>query len=726
MTLRFSLSLFLFCVLGANGAAPAQDLHAAFASVGAHRTVDGARLVGPGYTACVDRDGLEFVPLLGSNAPREFPLRVRPVSMHRGGIVVWESEGASAATLVEGTSVRREHGPVTEVYEAKAAGVEQSFVVASRPAGAGDLVVRLAFETELRLVAAATDGLRYEAQGLGGVAVGAVTGIDAHGAKCAGAIRVDGTKVEYVLPGEFVDRAVFPLVVDPLFGSAFFVGNAAVGTDDAPDVAFDATTLNWLVTWRVATSATTGEVRAQLVSFTGTPVGSNILVDTSASATHRPRVANVNATNKFVLASVHRTLSGSIAFYTLQVRTVDAATGAVSSALGVLSASPDDFVVGGDSRAGAFGFNENAVLAYMATASGTTDTKSVLIHAPGSGAPTVASGFSTLHSTSGSAGQLAITRHGGSGGRWLVVWGSDFFGGTPPFDNILGRVVDSVGSVCTPVVSLASFDVQTPSVATRDGISFALAWRNDLTNRVNVRPVTWAGPCSSGTLTPGATSDPVSAIGVSSAPALDFATDKYVLAWRQSNLVTPTHVRVKSLDPATCGACSSEYPVETSAAAQNDPAVAAWWSGSGALDDTALVVWEDAGVIRVRRYEAVGGGSYAGLAGACGAGTGAVDHVGSPVLGDSTFALTLTGASAPVIGLVIGLSELSAPCGPCTIVPALDIVLGGGGPHPIPIPCDLSWLGLQFWTQWVLLVPGGCSLVPDLGFSSARRYTVGD
>ncbi|MBL8748491.1 MAG: hypothetical protein JNK78_04975 [Planctomycetes bacterium] len=726
MTLRFPPSLFLLCVFGANGAAPAQDLQTAFASVGAHRTTEGARLVGPGYTARVDRDGLEFVPLLGSNAPREFPLRVRPVSMHRGEIVVWERGDESVATLVESTSLRREHGTVTEVYEAKVGGVEQSFVVAERPVGAGDLVVHLEFTTDLRLAFAAADGLRYEADGIGGVTVGAVTGVDARGARCAGALRVEGTNVEYVLPAEFVDRAAYPLVVDPLFGSAFFVGNAAVGTDDAPDVAFDATTLNWLVTWRVATSATTGEVRAQLVSFTGTPIGSNILVDTSASATHRPRVANVNATDKFVLASVHRTVSGSIPFHTLQVRTVDAATGAVSSALGILSASPGDFVVGGDSRAGFFGFNENAVLVYMATASGSTDTTSVLIHGPSSGAPTVASGFSTLHSTSGSAGHLAVTRHAGNAGRWLVVWGSDFFGGTPPFDNILGRVVDSVGSVCTPVVSLASFDVQTPAVATRDGTSFALAWRNDLTNRVNVRPITYAGPCSSGTLTPGVTSDPVSASGLGSAPAIDFATDKYVLAWRQSNLLSPTHVRVKSLDPATCGACSAEQAVETSAAAQNDPAVAAWWSGSSALGDTALVVWEDAGVIRARRHEATGGGGYAGLAGGCGAGTGVVDHVGSPVLGDSTFALALTGASAPVIGVVIGLSELSAPCGPCTIVPALDIVLGGGGPHPIPVPCDLSWLGLQFWSQWVLLVPGGCSLVPDLGFSSARRYTIGD
>ncbi|MBL8748584.1 MAG: hypothetical protein JNK78_05450, partial [Planctomycetes bacterium] len=81
MTIRAPLSVFLLCVFGASDLAPAQDLEAAFASVGAHRTADGARLVGPGYTARVDRDGLEFVPLLGSNAPREFPLRVRPVSM---------------------------------------------------------------------------------------------------------------------------------------------------------------------------------------------------------------------------------------------------------------------------------------------------------------------------------------------------------------------------------------------------------------------------------------------------------------------------------------------------------------------------------------------------------------------------------------------------------------------------------------------------------------------
>lgn len=116
------------------------------------------------------------------------------------------------------------------------------------------------------------------------------------------------------------------------------------------------------------------------------------------------------------------------------------------------------------------------------------------------------------------------------------------------------------------------------------------------------------------------------------------------------------------------------------------------------------------------------------LGGACGgaAGTNVAGHVGAPVLGNLDFQLTLTSPSAPVLALVIGLSNLSIPCGPCTLVPAADILAAGGGPVSLPLPCDLSYLGVTFYTQWLTLQPGGCAVLPDFGLSNALQFTIAE
>jgi len=33
---------------------------------------------------------------------------------------------------------------------------------------------------------------------------------------------------------------------------------------------------------------------------------------------------------------------------------------------------------------------------------------------------------------------------------------------------------------------------------------------------------------------------------------------------------------------------------------------------------------------------------------------------------------------------------------------------------------------VQFWTQWLLFAPGGCSILPDFAPSTAQRFTSGE
>jgi hypothetical protein len=708
--------------------AAAQQFDPPFANTGVHQREGEVRATGPGYTARFDRHGFEFVPLLGAAQPRTMPLRTRLLAVRRGGQTVWAARDDGPAPIADGASVHLRHGGVTETYLVRGDGIEQRFVLAAPPGGEGDLVVRLALTTELALVAADPQrGLRYAAPRTGGVTIGAVTGVDAAGATAPGTIRVDGDCLEYVLPGAFVAQASYPLVVDPLFGAALPVGNATTGPDDAPEIAFDATTLHWLVVWRVAVSAVQAEVRAQRVSFGGALVGGQILVDDSTMVGQRPRVAGVQATDRFLVGVVHRSVSGMFASVSLQVRTVDAATGAVSNPLTVLSGLPVDFALGGDSRVGVLGTAENAlvVAAWEDPFFGNTVVRATLVRVPAAGDPTVVAGPNPLPTQHDHHGQIAVTRHAGSVGRWLVAFGDSPTSSAPPYPRLSACLIDAAGGVCQGPWTLAQGQVAAPTVATRDGAAFAVAWEDAGTSRLQARSLHYGGTCAAGVASFGPALDPVQAVGFASAPALDFATDRFVLAWRQSTLLSPVHVRAKSLAPDSCVPCSAEYPVEASGSSQGQPAVAARWSGGVGQDDTALVAWVQGGTIRARRYEATGGGSHTLLGGACGA-AGTVGYQGAPVLGDAGFALSLAAPAAPVLAAVVGLSDVSIPCGPCTLVPNLDIVLAGPGPHPIPIPCDPGWIGVQFWAQWLLFAPGGCPLLPDFALSVAQRFTIGD
>ena len=705
------------------------------ASVGVHDQGDHVLLTGPGYTARVDGDGLEFTPLSGPAVDRPVSLRATPVAISRGAVTVWARGGAAPERSVDGARLRRSHGAgVTEVYDARAGGVEQSFELAERPAGTGDLVVRVVVATGLPCVEARPDGLRYERTGLGGVTIGAVTGIDSKGQRAAGTLRRDGDLVEYVLPAAFVDAATYPLLVDPLFGPAFLIGDTAATPDEAPDVAFDATNQVFCVVWRVAFGLGSAQIRAQRVTATGTLVGGQILVyGGQAVEGIAPKVAGINATDRFLVVWAEKLAGGSTG--DVLARSIAAASGALSN---VVTAVPQSatypglvaIAVGGDSRPGVLGVPRSACIAFLTT-SGVTDQGDVharRIDVPSSSDPVSVGSNVTLSTGIYLPAGLAITRHAGSAGRWLISWTRGPFGG--PHTEVAGRVLGTDFTPCTATLQLAAASgLEGSSVATADGSSFAVAWRELTQAGIGVRHLAWTGVCGSGGLTPGPVHYTVALLplGTVSAPVIEFAANKYVLAYQEDAVLTWTRIVARSLDPANCAACGNYYELESPAPAPLRPAICAQWSGASNQGDMTLVAWDAGGAIRARRFEATGGGAVAALGGACGTAGGNVPAANGPsVLGNLSFALSLGTPTAPVLAAIVGLSAPSLGCGPCVLVPNLDIVMAGPGPHPIPIPCDVSWIGVQFWTQWLLFAPGGCPLLPDFALSAAHRYTITD
>lgn len=738
---------FLIPCLLALTSAPARgqqpDAAAASPAVATARPDGSVTATGPDYHLHATRGGVAFLALLGESkageATASASLQFKLESVRRGDQGLFAGPASAAPIAASTTTIRYEHSPtLTEVYDLRADGVEQSFVFARRPAGHGDLVVRGAITTQLPLASWSDDGVRYERDGAG-IAFGAVTGIDANGASVRGSIRAGADFVEWVLPASFVEHCAYPLVLDPLIGNAFSIASTS-GTDDVlPNVAYDTSSNRYLVVWNVVQSSTVAEVRGQFLGGDGALLGSSFVVESDGRLATRPLVVNVNASNRFLVA--FRRSAGTVPSFDggWYVRAVTAADGSMSARVLVeptppvtFDPFPDECAMAGDLRSLAGGSDQAALVvlrrdAYSSPFPGVAAGERLYtrkIQVPTGGDPIVG-GPQPLLETSDQLRDVAITGHGGTAGRWLIAYARALPLATT-MTTIWAQPVDEDGLACGGAyalqISLAG--VGEPTAATKDGSHFAVAWQDDATLGIQARSLTMTGNCGSQTTGLGAIVDPTSS-GLDTQPRLEFARDKYVLAWKRSFLTgSVPRVFVRGLDPDGCTACGEEWSVDNTLLGLDTPAVASRWSGGNILSDEALVVWSNTAV-RGRRFEASGAPQVQDLGGGCVGPTGsAPSYLGQPRLGDANFALTLPLPTAPVLAAIVGFTEVPLPCGPCTLIPNADLVIAGGGPHGIPIPCNPSWIGGQFTTQWLLFTPGGCPLLPDLALSRALRFTI--
>ncbi len=202
----------------------------------------GTWAAGPNYKVSF-RDGFAFYPVLGAHCPRNLPLRWRTASIAVGGEAIVE-DGAAARHVR--TDWRYEYHylgtDVVEGYDVRRDGVEQTFTLLARPPGRGDLVISGAVDTELVCDdAAPRHGALVFRDGAGTprVEYGAALALDARGDRVAVRTAFASGRISLTVDGAWLDRARFPVVVDPLASS---LGYANVGTPDTVDVARDGET----------------------------------------------------------------------------------------------------------------------------------------------------------------------------------------------------------------------------------------------------------------------------------------------------------------------------------------------------------------------------------------------------------------------------------------------------------------------------------------------------
>lgn len=294
------------------------------------------------YKASFGRASTSYVPFLGSDAPRNFPVDLRVVGLTVCGVEQDYDCGAQPVVDAGGTSISYDRGAFTERYLISPNGIEQTFVF-DELAQRGEIVATIGVDTAFERRSDA-DGFRFENEH-GHVRYGRAFALDARGRKDAvDACLVSGS-IEIRVPAERVVDALLPLTIDPVI-STFSVRDTSIDEFDA-DTAYDATHAAYLTVFEEVFSANDHDVRAVRHSASGQFVAWQT-IDISASNWRTPAVANNNAEDQFlVVAAVGATPGREI-----QARTVEADTMAKSSVFPVsIVAEPGDKYVpdvGGD------------------------------------------------------------------------------------------------------------------------------------------------------------------------------------------------------------------------------------------------------------------------------------------------------------------------------------------------------------------------------------------
>ena len=679
------------------------------------------------YRGTFGPTGVEYLPALGKRAPRAEPFHLHFASLRRGDDTVLTTNGLLPERTNDRRTVTYRWPGVVEHYETHPEGLEQSFVFATPPPGSGDLVVRIDITTAL--VPVRDRRLAWLSPAGGGVTLGEVIGIDATGQRCAGtAHHVDGG-LELSLPAWFVDRAIYPLTLDPLIGTAV---EALAGADcDFPDVAYDAFTNTYCVVWtQFFGGGTTGVV------------GSVFLADTLgfgyAFAVNQPgdedsvRVGYIGGTGLFVMiwvnyAGTTSSISG-LAFEPSQAQATNVFTLYGPAAVSMPIVSSEATV-----------FDDDCLVAWIDDAYGLIGcTLAIDQNLQPSATPLVLI-------AGGNATEPAFSKQGGNPGVHLVTW-VDRTPGLP--GHVRAQVVDNDMNLIGPGVWVRNTPQNCgwPAVD-GDGFKFLVAWEeqeianpsaSDIRGRlltIGASGITSQGPVIDLVAYPndldfGADvallGDKFGLTFAGQAPGATYFDDVYFKALAANGTPIGDELRL-DLTPGN----SYRY--------EHTPRIIGRRDGNpGTSADDGLVVFADQNVttfdsnVGLQVVEAMGaGGTITDLGGGCGPGGLAVTP-GPFALGNTAFAFELYGAqSLSVPFLLLGVPAPLLTCGVCSVIQAVTTTFvantAGTATSSLVVPGNASLVGFRLDFQFVTFGVNyvGCPVLPGVAASNIVRTTLG-
>lgn len=232
----------------------------------------------PTYAASFDPSGFSF----GSDGAST-GVRYMFAGVTRGTrpIVVNEDEPPE----VQGAHVRYARGSnLVEQYVLLDGGVEQLFSFGEIPPGAGDLVIRGEVETSLIGSQVPGGGVRFEAAGQPSITFGRAKAIDGSGQSLEVALALSGHAIEIRLPGDWLDRASGPLLVDPVITVD---QRLTSGSEDEfwPDMAYNSLRDEFVLVYPKGTT-----LAASRIDRDGAVLQSGVAIDSSTVVKFQPVV----------------------------------------------------------------------------------------------------------------------------------------------------------------------------------------------------------------------------------------------------------------------------------------------------------------------------------------------------------------------------------------------------------------------------------------------------
>ncbi|MBL9076733.1 MAG: hypothetical protein JNL08_04470 [Planctomycetes bacterium] len=678
--------------------------------------------IGSGYKATYAAGAFTFVPALGSAAAANRPLtlRLRQIAVGDQQLLAADAVAGELQAGERHLAIRR--GPVVERYDARRDGVEQSFVFASRPAGDGDLVVHLTVETGLGGHRQPDGTLFFHDGRVGGVTIGAVTGIDAAQRRCAGSLQLDGDTLELRLPAAFVASAAYPLTLDPLLAPGFLIGDSFFDEDQV-DAAHGVGDGSTLVVYRRVFSYFDQDIRAQRVAADGSLVGAPLSITLTPTNEGRPAVCYVRSRDRHVVCWNEAPVP--FGPWTLRARSVQGTTLGIAIGVSGAAGSRDAEV----SMAGDRSFTGTAALVAWQGAvgsSGDVFTATIDVGATGNLVASLPYDVTT-------AALLPFSQR-----MWLaksrVPNGMVLLGATSSIfaDTHVAVPLGYDGHVVGSIVVIGSGGVGVPSACAfdGDGIEHVAAWRTGA-GQLEALPIGWDGTA----LTVGAGASIAATVGLE----LDVGClgERFVVTWLEPT-ANPfdNELRGIALKP-DCAVCSETFQLDAVARPNAlAPRVAPAFAGGSAVAE-ALLAWNETeltppfrGSVVGRRYAAMVGLPAQFLSAGCGNG-GTASAIGAFAPGNEGFSFNLTGGdpTAPFALLSLSLGGSSILCG-CELTNFLvleaELALNGTARRSFLPWCDPVYLGTQIEFQWLLwpAAASPCPFVPNLAASNRMLVTL--
>ncbi len=694
--------------------------------------------LGPGYRVDFVEDDCRFLPALGRRAPRSRPLSLRTVAIGRSEATPrtgWLAR--EPRTRTGNTLSRRLTEDIIERVEMRAEGAELSYVFSRRPPGHGDLVVEVHVDTDLPLQGRGPAGeLHFVDPAVGGVAIGSVVGFDAAGRRTAGSTEYGESRITWRLPAEFVERARYPLVLDPIV-----TRELTQSGDDAraPDVArTDARTLRTetVLVWSEEFSATHSEIRAR----SGTqPL---VVRGSSNQFAVEPKVAYVRGAGTMLVAWQE----GPTPFGPWDVRCATLSTVTDSASppqlLARRAAGFPGVDVGGERTTS----RDTGIVVWAETGVGVRAAQ-VRPQTITSIPAVVRTTTVAADSTSVRRTMPSISRCGGNGGFSMVAWRDDPLpSGT---GAIRATVVDRNGAPLGSAfqVEVGGFDPDVDG----NGAEFVIGWERPTSatqgpRDVAFRMLRWNG---SSLQDRGLIRDVGGQSGLDEREAaVGYEPEGFVIAWTRDVAGTflDREVAATVLRADLCVRCRHVQLLEDHGRDASPVVFPTWCSGvsrSGSSFDLIVHAVQELsppfrGSIRAGTFSFRGSSGHTQLYGSLDSlGNGGVMLPGGDtiwpgsatglVIGSSgaTFGLARSRPNQPaVLRLGFGVARV-APCnflGPVILLGDVEsppILTSGSGSASlsVPIPCDPQLLTTSVFAQWVTLSPGNplACMTPGLG-----------